>query len=281
MDPFAVPGSGHSDGRDSRDRADRTAAQPPSPGQAYAPRIRPLSGLAAAVTVMLAIAAVVDIAAAGSMFSRASLLDDIRAGGFVDEQRAQRADELVALLSVAQVLVVLATGVVFLVWQFRHAKNAQVLGSDRALGPGWAIGGWFIPIANLLLPAIQIFGASRFSDLNERRHHPAQGGRGAGVVVAWAIMFVAASIVSAARWAPEPAGSIDVWLRQAAAADRVVGFGDAMLAVTAVLALLMVRSLSARQEVALQAFFRAAGSPPGWRAPASWDAPPETSAPPA
>ena len=45
-----------------------------------------------------------------------------------------------------------AIGVVFIIWQFRHAKNAQVLGARGGLGPGWAIGGWFIPLANYVLP---------------------------------------------------------------------------------------------------------------------------------
>ncbi len=57
---------------------------------------------------------------------------------------------------------------VFIIWQFRHAKNAQVLGAYGGLGPGWAIGGWFVPFANYVLPAMQMHQSSRASDIEGR-----------------------------------------------------------------------------------------------------------------
>ncbi|MFC8793616.1 DUF4328 domain-containing protein [Streptomyces cinereoruber] len=59
-----------------------------------------------------------------------------------------------------------ATGIVFIVWFHRLRKNAEVWAGDlQSRKPGWAIGGWFIPIANLWIPrgiAADIWRASRW-----------------------------------------------------------------------------------------------------------------------
>ncbi|MER7533410.1 DUF4328 domain-containing protein [Streptomyces sp. NPDC097704] len=59
-----------------------------------------------------------------------------------------------------------ATAVVFIIWFHRLRKNAEVWARDlQGRTPGWAIGGWFIPIANLWIPqgiAADIWRASRW-----------------------------------------------------------------------------------------------------------------------
>lgn len=54
--------------------------------------------------------------------------------------------------------------VVFCCWIFRANKNARALGAERMRAtPGWSVGWWFIPIANLWLPYVatkQIYQAS-------------------------------------------------------------------------------------------------------------------------
>ncbi len=46
----------------------------------------------------------------------------------------------------------IASQVVLLVWQFRAASAARILGYPARHRPGWGIGFWFIPIANLFCP---------------------------------------------------------------------------------------------------------------------------------
>ncbi|MFE0703269.1 DUF4328 domain-containing protein [Streptomyces sp. NPDC058872] len=57
------------------------------------------------------------------------------------------------------------TGVVFIVWFRRLRKNAEVWAADlQGRKPGWAVGSWFVPIANLWMPrgiAVDIWRASR------------------------------------------------------------------------------------------------------------------------
>ncbi|MGP4086691.1 DUF4328 domain-containing protein [Streptomyces sp. KR55] len=54
--------------------------------------------------------------------------------------------------------------VMFIVWFFRMRRSTGLLAPDRFRnGPGWAIGAWFIPIANLWMPyriALDMWGAA-------------------------------------------------------------------------------------------------------------------------
>ncbi|RZQ63434.1 DUF4328 domain-containing protein [Amycolatopsis suaedae] len=57
----------------------------------------------------------------------------------------ERADSSVAVWEACFVLLNLATGIVFIIWQHRHATNAVALRGPLGLGPGWAIGGCSFP----------------------------------------------------------------------------------------------------------------------------------------
>lgn len=48
--------------------------------------------------------------------------------------------------------------VLFIVWLWRARKNMDALTFPRpTLGAGWAIGGWFIPFANLVIPCRMVY----------------------------------------------------------------------------------------------------------------------------
>lgn len=47
----------------------------------------------------------------------------------------------------------LATAIVFLIWLYRAKANARALGAgDMMVSPGWAVGWYFVPLANLVMP---------------------------------------------------------------------------------------------------------------------------------
>ncbi len=57
---------------------------------------------------------------------------------------------LLGLVAVLQIMAMIATVVLFLVWLARAHHNMTAMGSRRiTMSPGWAVGGWFIPIYNL------------------------------------------------------------------------------------------------------------------------------------
>jgi hypothetical protein len=44
--------------------------------------------------------------------------------------------------------------VLLIIWMYRSARNARAIDRwDNGLTPGWAIGGWFVPVANWFAPA--------------------------------------------------------------------------------------------------------------------------------
>lgn len=72
--------------------------------------------------------------------------------------------EVVNLLSNLTGLVTLAVGVIFLVWFHRSLTNARLVGLQLPFSPGWGVGGFFIPIANFVLPylaARELFSPGR------------------------------------------------------------------------------------------------------------------------
>lgn len=58
-----------------------------------------------------------------------------------------------SILGVALIAGVAFAGIAFLFWFRRAYANAQALGLRGAYTPGWAVGGWFVPILNLVRPA--------------------------------------------------------------------------------------------------------------------------------
>lgn len=70
-------------------------------------------------------------------------------------QTVQNADAFLAFGSMLSGGLTIAVFVLTVVWQWRLAKNHEQLGRPgTSLGPGWAIGGWFIPLANFVLPFV-------------------------------------------------------------------------------------------------------------------------------
>jgi len=122
-----------------------------TPGQTVAPaRIAALRSAGMAATIMLALVAVVDLA-------------DLALTPLVvaDPNGSIATVELLVLL--LEVFCVLATAIAFITWLVIAARNVRGWGIRTSYGPGWAIGGWLIPVANLLLPILVVNETARGS----------------------------------------------------------------------------------------------------------------------
>jgi hypothetical protein len=206
-----------------------------------------LSGLVVALTVLLSIVALVSLAEAAGYGYRASLLANAADGVYATDAQAELADAIPAATGILTLAFFVVTAVVFIVWQFRHAKNAQVLGSARGLGPGWAIGGWFIPLANYILPAVQIHQSSRVSTTRSGPPRSALL-----LIVPWAITFGLGTILSSVALGMWPAALTTADdLEMAAASDVVDGVASFLWLVAALLCIAMVRTVSGWQSQAL------------------------------
>ncbi|MFI9120293.1 DUF4328 domain-containing protein [Streptomyces bikiniensis] len=135
-----------------------------------------------------------------------------------------------------------ATGIVFIVWFHRLRKNAEVWAGDlQSRKPGWAIGGWFVPIANLWIPrgiAVDVWRASRWQP------YAADGARELVLLNAWWTFWVADAIVDrVASQLYKRAETADAHIT--AASWSLAGYLLDIIA--AVLAVLFVRRLTSMQ----------------------------------
>jgi hypothetical protein len=222
-------------------------AQPMPYGMATGARGESLSALATATMVLLGISGLVSLGFAAALFSRASLLDDPLGASF---QELQDADDLAAATAGFFLLSVVVTGILWVIWQFRHARNAEVLGQGgEGLGAGWAIGGWFIPVGNLVIPQLQLFQAAKASDPEApaRRTAPA-------VLLVWWALYAIGAVLSflSGRYGGDDVDQFQD-IESFQSADRMAAVGALVMAAAAVAGILTVRALTARQHQALRA----------------------------
>jgi hypothetical protein len=65
-------------------------------------------------------------------------------------------------LTLALALFVAIAGL-FTAWLFQAAENLEALGRRGRFRPGWAIGGWFVPFANAVIPYVMVLDTWRGS----------------------------------------------------------------------------------------------------------------------
>jgi hypothetical protein len=88
------------------------------------------------------------------------------------------------------VLVAMAAAIVFIVWLSRARDNAERLSpGPMRLAKGWAVGAWFVPVANLVLPVIVVM------DVWDASAPPGRP-KGAGLVGLWWAVAVGTWLLS-------------------------------------------------------------------------------------
>jgi hypothetical protein len=109
---------------------------------------------------------------------------------------ADEIDRLPQILSITYLLASVVSGIVMLVWFYRAYRNLEVLGCiGRSMTPGWAVGYFFIPIANLFRPyqaAQEIWKGSDPACLDdyEWTHQP-----GSALILFWWLVRIGGFVV--------------------------------------------------------------------------------------
>ncbi|MFG3409061.1 DUF4328 domain-containing protein [Streptomyces sp. NPDC048142] len=112
-------------------------------------------GLSRAVTALLGVVIATDVFAIGTGLRVRDLWDGLATDGSLDVYGAdgRLAERLYGIAALAQGTGLVATAVVFIIWFHRTRRNAEVFDAGvQRMGPGWAVGGWFVPLANFWLP---------------------------------------------------------------------------------------------------------------------------------
>ncbi len=239
-----------------------------------------LGGLATALRVLFVVAAVLATALAYLAVRMRVALDGVDAGR-EDVEGAQQAVN--AFLGGASVVFLTTIGIggLFVVWLWRAARNNQSLGRPGALGPGWAIGAWFIPIGSLVLPGLQVQQVWKGAESSVARGDPAwRQVRANAQIWVWWVAYVVGQVLTFVGFSllgqtDDPQGEVLVadlvdHLDEVQQGITLFVAGQAALVLAAALGAAMVINLSRRQETAVSVL-GAGGSPWAGRvSPPAW-----------
>jgi hypothetical protein len=211
------------------------------------PVLRSPNGLATAVTVLLAVVIAVDLFAVLAGLNMYSLMGRIVSdgAGAVTQAEGDRGDALYGVSGLVQIVTLLATAVVFIVWFHRARVNAEVFAPHAfTKGRGWAIGAWFVPIGNLFLPrriVREIWDASAQAAPHGSWRQVSQV-----PLSLWWSLWIASTVFG------RIAGSVHSGAEDADAiqqASAVMSASDLLDVSAAVFAILFVRKLSGMQHI--------------------------------
>jgi hypothetical protein len=219
---------------------------PPGPGGAWAPsgavrpRFQPLQGLATALTWLLALSAVSAVTVLASQLARLDAYNRVVDGDFSAINDFNDADDAVGATRTIFFLLEIAIFVLVIIFLFRAVKNTVIwTGTAPRWAAGWAIGGWFIPLASFVIPFLVFLEVWKRSAPGD----PRSGAPGRGLLWCWWLAYVVGQITVLL----DPTGDLPT-RSEIRARDTVNSIGAGFLAVAAVLMILVVRRLAAWQQ---------------------------------
>lgn len=206
-----------------------------------------LESLGKATVALLGLNVLWEAVSIGSGSMQLGLLERMHAGNFTDaELEANDLREM--LLGFGGTALFAVTAIVFLMWFHRAYSNVEALGHMRERTSGWAVGVWFIPIASLFWPyqmTKEIF----------RKDMPATDDEDVAfkgvppLVTIWWIAWVGSNIFGQVVFRLS-----DTYTVSGLENATVMSMVHSVVAIgSAVLAILMVRALTERQERGLAA----------------------------
>ena len=239
-EPFAFPLL-------ERDRLDLVASQWPRDTTAP-PQYRPLGTLAWVVLMLLVAYFVVTAIGVVSDWLQLELINRVAEDqAAVTQAELDASDARQNLIGYLQVLIYLATGIMFIIWFRRAYQNLVAWGTEGLrFEAGWTVGGWLVPFLNLVRPKQIMNDLWRATDPKM----PVQPGiawkqvRVPLLVHAWWLLFLLSVAVGIVASNLRQEAST---LQQIRGASDVTLLSDALILPAAVLACLVVNQITQRQ----------------------------------
>jgi hypothetical protein len=208
-----------------------------------------LRGRANAAVALLVATVIVSLLSIMAERDIQSLIGDTLAGQPIGFAEVQAADDRVGLYAIVALAVLVATGIAFIAWFYRAYVNIEHLGaSELRMGKGWTIGAWFVPILNLVRPKQLMNDIWRASD-PARTAGDRTDWKSAPVAGLihwwWGLLLVSGFVANVGAREVDAAGS----LSERRSAGQWEMYGEYMTIVAAILAILVVRAVTSRQEV--------------------------------
>jgi hypothetical protein len=217
--------------------------QPPDVRSAPHGEFRSGHALAMWVVGLISLSMVVSVIGAALWGGHLSDLGAFERGARTVQQIQDSKDAALGV-NAAILWVILAAGIVWLIWQHRSHANLRALGAGGLkYSPGWAVGWWFVPFANIVLPFLtmrELWKASEPEagsiDWIARRTTPILGLWWAGRLVTQILLQIGIAFDNNLRSIGDLRA--EGWFFVA---------GDVVLVIWGVLAILLVRSIDGRQ----------------------------------
>jgi hypothetical protein len=150
------------------------------------------------------------------------------------------------------VVTLLCTGIAFICWLYRARVNLYYFGVyDLRWKPGWTIGGWFLPIVNVVIPLLVVNEVDRAS---EARASAADGRARSSrdVFVMWAITWTGFLVLDRVTSVATPS-VVDLSARDLSRYTSLSVLSAVLQIAAAVFAIRLVRRVTANQQRVLAA----------------------------
>ncbi|MET1002774.1 MAG: DUF4328 domain-containing protein [Acidimicrobiia bacterium] len=161
---------------------------------------RRLKGLRTTLVALLVCNFITSMGVMLAVYQRLSLIDD--AGGdprALNLSQARDSDATIASVALVYLLLSAAVGIVWIIWQWRCAKNVRALEIEGSKwGPGWSIGGWFVPIANIFIPFKIMQDLWRASAPGLKPGDTLRSQFGSPLIWAWWLLFLFSGVITQA-----------------------------------------------------------------------------------
>ena len=200
-------------------------------------------------------------------FQEINLLERVLEGEQISDAEAISNDERIMFVSSLWLGAYIITAVIFFFWIHRACSNLDYLKvTDTRFTPGWAIGWWFIPFANIFMPYQVVKELWKTSDTNTVsmdstiQHNTWKQAYTSPILILWWLLWLASGFLGSWVYTQRnninmsdlsAPTSVDVFT---AALERVIQTDwtsislDIVICLSAVLAIVIVRSISSRQD---------------------------------
>jgi hypothetical protein len=184
-----------------------------------------------------------------------SLFSRLDSGLSVAQEEAEAIGALTQTVSIANLVAAIVSFVAFLYWLYVHSRNAHALNaSPLRFSPGWSVGCFFVPIANLWKPYQAMNELWAASD-PDRSVQPANMAPGPAVIKIWWAATVVSGFLGYHMWSYSEPDSTYEALQATRAAIQL----EIVSAIPAICMIVMVRRIR-QMQLAMQERLIAAGS---------------------
>ena len=211
--------------------------------------LKRVGGVTTAAIVLVAVSALVAVLTVlvGQSFSDEAetyLADGMSNTDFVEEVAPY------LLLTLLQGAVSIAAAVLVIIWMFRIAKNHRTLRRVGTWGPGWAIGGWFLPPLLYIIPTLMFRELWKASDPDVPVGGDWKSGRTSPLVWVWFVLYSLVPVILLFAQGGDTLGSLggseDQLAEQLTGSQTSVVIATAVTIAGAVAFIALARALTSR-----------------------------------